>query len=55
MLVSGENPMEAIDQGAATTSQVGDNVVAKSRGPYPSHLPPLVQQPSRGILRSILP
>ena len=40
--------MEAIDQGAATTSQVGDNVVAESRGPYPSHSPPLVQQPSRG-------
>ena len=39
--------MEAIDQGAATTSQVGDNVVAKSRGQYSSHLPPLVQQPSR--------
>ena len=40
--------MEAIDQGAATTSQVGDNVVAESGGPYSSHLPPLVQQPSRG-------
>ena len=24
---SGENPMEVIDLGAATTSQVGDNVV----------------------------
>ena len=40
--------MEAIDQGAATTSQVGDNVVAKSGVPYSSHSPPLVQQPSRG-------
>ena len=40
--------MEAIDQGATTTSQVGDNVVAKSRGPYPSHSPPLVQQTSQG-------
>ena len=40
--------MEAIDQGAATNSQVGENVVAKSGGPYPSHSPPLVQQPSRG-------
>ena len=40
--------MEAIDQGVATTSQVGDNVVAKSGGPYPSHSPPLVQQPSWG-------
>ena len=40
--------MEAIDQGAATNSQVGENVVAKSGGPYPSHLPPLVQQPSWG-------
>ena len=40
--------MEAIDQGDATTSQVGDNVVAKSREPYPSHTPPLVQQPSWG-------
>ena len=40
--------MEAIDQGAATTSQVGDNVVAESGGPYSSHSPPLVQQPSRG-------
>ena len=39
--------MEAINQGAATTSQVGDNVVAESGGPYSSHLPPLVQQPSR--------
>ena len=40
--------MEAIDQGVATTSQVGDNVVAKSGVPYSSHSPPLVQQPSRG-------
>ena len=40
--------MEAIDQGAATTSQVGDNVVAESGGPYSSHSPPLVQQPSLG-------
>ena len=40
--------MEAIDQGAATTSQVGDNVVAESGVPYSSHSPPLVQQPSRG-------
>ena len=39
--------MEAIDQGAATTSQVGDNVAAESGVPYSSHLPPLVQQPSR--------
>ena len=31
---SGENPMEAIDQGAATTSQVGYSVVAESGGPY---------------------
>ena len=46
--ISRENPIEAIDQGAATTSQVGDNVVAESGGPYPSHLPPLVQQPSWG-------
>ena len=40
--------MEAIDQGAATTSQVGDNVVMESGVPYSSHSPPLVQQPSRG-------
>ena len=40
--------MEAIDQGAATTSQVGDNVVVESGVPYSSHSPPLVQQPSRG-------
>ena len=40
--------MEAIDQGAATTSQVGENVIAKSSGPDPLHSPPLVQQPSRG-------
>ena len=40
--------MEAIDQGAATNSQVGENVVAESGDPYPSHGPPLVQQPSRG-------
>ena len=52
---SRENPMEAIDQGAATTSQVGDNVVAKSGVPYSSHLPPLVQHPSRKLPRSILP
>ena len=40
--------MEAIDQGVATTSQVGENMVAESGVPYSSHLPPLVQQPSRG-------
>ena len=39
--------MEAIDQGAATTSQVGDNVVVESGVPYSSHSPPLVQQTSR--------
>ena len=39
--------MEAIDQGAATTSQVGDNVVVESGVPYSSHSPPLVQHPSR--------
>ena len=44
--ISGENPMEAIDQGAATTSQVGDNVVVESGVPYSSQSPPLVQQPS---------
>ena len=46
--ISGENPMEAIDQEAATTSQVGEYVVAESGGPYSSHSPPLVQQPSQG-------
>ena len=40
--------MESIDQGAATTSQVGDNMVAESGVPYSSHSPPLVQQPSWG-------
>ena len=40
--------MEAIDQGATTTSQVGENVVVESGGPYPSHSPPLVQQPFQG-------
>ena len=45
--VSEENPMEAIDQGDATTSQVGDNVVVESGVPYSSHLPPLVQHPSQ--------
>ena len=40
--------MEAIDQGVATNSQVEEDVVAESRGPYPSHSPSLVQQPSRG-------
>ena len=40
--------MEAINQGADTTSQVGDNVVAESGVPYSSHLPPLVQHPSQG-------
>ena len=40
--------MEAIDQGAATNSKVGENVVAESRGPYLSHSPFLVQQPSQG-------
>ena len=38
--------MEAIDQGAATTSQVGDNVVVESGVPYSSHSPPLVKQHS---------
>ena len=41
--------MEAIDQGATTTSQVGDNVVVESGVPYSSHSPPLVQQPSQGV------
>ena len=40
--------MEVIDQRDATTFQVGNNVGAESGGPYPSHSPPLVQQPSRG-------
>ena len=39
--------MEAIDQGATTTSQVEDNVVVESGVPYSSHSPPLVQYPSR--------
>ena len=38
--------MEAIDRGAATTSQVGDHVFVESGVPYYSHSPPLVQQPS---------
>ena len=40
--------MEAINQGASTNSQAGENVVAESGDPYPLHSPPLVQQPSRG-------
>ena len=40
--------MEAIDQGDATNSQVGENVVVESGGPYPLHSPPLVQQASWG-------
>ena len=40
--------MEAIDQGDAATSQVRDNVGAESGGPYYSHSPPLVEQPSLG-------
>ena len=44
--VSEGNPMEAIDKGAATTSQVGDHVVVESGVPYSLHSPPLVQQPS---------
>ena len=40
--------MEAIEQGAATNSQGGENVVAKSGDPYPLHGPPLDQQPSMG-------
>ena len=40
--------MEAIYQGVATTSQVGDNVVAESGVPYSSYLPPFVQHPSQG-------
>ena len=39
--------MEAIGQGAATTSQVGDHVVAKSGVPYSSQSSPMVQHPSR--------
>ena len=46
--ISRENTMEAIDQGAATNSQVGENVVAESGDPYPSHGPSWVQKPSRG-------
>ena len=46
--VSRENPMEVIDQGAASNSQVGENVVAESGDPYPLHGPSLVLQPSRG-------
>ena len=45
---SRENPMESIDQGATTTSHVGDNVVVESGVPYYSHSPPLVQHPFRG-------
>ena len=45
--VSGGNPMEAINRGAATTSQVGDHVVVESGVPYSSHSPPLVQYPSQ--------
>ena len=40
--------MEGIDQGASTTSQVGDNVVTERGGPYSSHSPPLVQKPTWG-------
>ena len=40
--------MEAINQGAATNSQVGENLVAESGDPYISHAPPLAQQHSRG-------
>ena len=46
--VPGEDPMEAINQGAATNSQAGENVVAESGDPYPLHGPPLDQQPSMG-------
>ena len=46
--ISGENPMESIDQGAATNTQAGENVVVESGDPYPSHGPPLAQQPSAG-------
>ena len=41
--ISREDPMEAIDQGVATNSQVGENVVVEHGDPYPSHTPPLVQ------------
>ena len=40
--------MEAINQGTTTNSQAGENVVAERGDPYPSHGPPLAQQPSRG-------
>ena len=40
--------MEDIDQGDSTNSQAGENMVVESEGSYPSHSPPLVQQPSRG-------
>ena len=40
--------MGAINQGSATNSHVGENVVVESGDPYPSHGPPLFQQPSRG-------
>ena len=40
--------MESIDQGSATNSQVGENVVIESGDPYPSQGPPLVQKNSMG-------
>ena len=47
--------MEAIDQGAATNSQVGENVVAESRDPYFLQGPPLVQQHCTGNISSHSP
>ena len=40
--------MEAIDQGATTTSQVEENLVVESRDQFTSYFTPLVQQPPVG-------
>ena len=46
--ILGEDPMEAIDQGSATNSHVGEIVVVERGDQYPSHGPPLAQKHSRG-------
>ena len=41
--ITGESPMEAIDQGAATTSHQEENIVVESGDQFTSYVNPLAQ------------
>ena len=43
--ITGEGTMEATGQGAATTSQVEENIVVESGDQFTSYTNPLAQQP----------